>query len=213
MNNKLQLIEFSQGIKSDEIQHNFNVLQEQLNKERISVAGAGISYGLDFELTNFILNISEGCLINNKGEEVYIDKTTIEIEKPILIEKIEKQLKVDKYNRVYLKEKPYAINRMTISQNVEISESGVSITRSGTEDKVALASIDGKFLNIKTITGTLENMSVDVKYNYTFKRRDIIFIDNNFKIQYRKGITSPSPSIPEINKDERGWSRGKYIFK
>lgn len=210
MNNKLQLIDFSQGIKSTEIQHNFNALQEQLNKERISVAGAGISYGLDFKLTDFTLSISEGCLINNKGEEVYIDKTTIEIDKPILIEKIERQLKVNKYNRVYLKETPYAPNRLTISQNVDVSEAGISITRSGSEDKISLASIDKKILNLKPIVGSLENMSVDVRYNYTFKRRDIIFIDNNFKIQYRQGITSPSPSIPGINKEEYTYILG-YI--
>lgn len=210
MNNKLQLIDFSQGIKSTEIQHNFNALQEQLNKERISVAGAGISYGLDFKLTDFTLSISEGCLINNKGEEVYIDKTTIEIDKPILIEKIERQLKVNKYNRVYLKETPYAPNRLTISQNVDTSESGIVITRSGSEDKISLASIDKKILNLKPIVGSLENMSVDVRYNYTFKRRDIIFIDNNFKIQYRQGITSPSPSIPGINKEEYTYILG-YI--
>lgn len=210
MNNKLKLIDFSQGIKSTEIQHNFNALQEQLNKERVSVAGSGISYGLDFDLKDFTLNISEGCLINNKGEEVYIEKTTIEIEKPILIEKIEKQLKVNKYNRIYLRELPYAPNRLTISQNVPISECGINIIRSGSEDSVPLASIDDKTLNLKPIVGTLENILVDVKYNYTFKRRDIIFIDNNFKIQYRQGITSPSPSIPKINEDEYTYILG-YI--
>ena len=38
MSKKLKLIDFSQGIKSTEVQHNFEVLQNQLNKERISVA-------------------------------------------------------------------------------------------------------------------------------------------------------------------------------
>lgn len=210
MNNKLKLIDFSQGIKSTEIEHNFNALQDQLNKERISVAGSGISYGLNFNLNEFTLNISEGCLINNKGEEVYIDETTIEIDKPILIEKIEKQLVIDNFNRVYLKEIPYAPNRLTISQNVPVKESGLTIIKSGSEDKVPLASIDGKLLNLRPITGSLENMMIDVRYFYTFKRRDVIFIDNKFKIQYRMGITSPSPSIPKLNKDEYTYILG-YI--
>ena len=79
MSKKLKLIDFSQGIKSTEVQHNFEVLQNQLNKERISVAGSGIAYGLNFTIEDFVLKIEEGCLINKKGEEVYIDETNITI--------------------------------------------------------------------------------------------------------------------------------------
>lgn len=214
MSKKLKIIDFSQGIKSTEVQHNFDVLQFQLNKERISVAGSGIAYGLDFVINNddngFNLNIKEGCLINNKGEEVYIDETNIKIQNPILIEKIERELIVDKYNRVYLSETPYALNRLTVAQNVSISESGISATISGTEDKVPLASNEEKVLNLKPIIGTLENVLVDVKYYFTFKRRDVVYIDNEYKIQYREGITSPSPSVPELNKDEYTYILG-YI--
>lgn len=210
MKNKLQTIDFSQGIKSTEVQHNFNAIQYQLNKERISVAGSGISYGLGFELDGFKLTINDGCLINNKGEEVYIDTTTMDIQKPILIENIEKGLIVNKFNRIYLSEIPYAINRLTISENVDISEAGISIIRTGTEDKVPLASIEGRILNLKPIVGTLENMSVNIKYSYTFKRRDVVYIDNDFKIRYREGITSPSPSVPEIDKNEYTYILG-YI--
>ena len=194
-NKKMQLIDFSQGIKSSEIQHNFDVVQYQIDKERISVAGAGISYGLGFTVNDFTLTINEGCLINNKGQEVYIDSTTIEVQKPILIEKIERDLVVNQYNRVYLSETPYAPNRLTVSENVDIKLAGISINRSGTEDTVPLASVEGKVLNLKPIVGTLEGMLVDVKYYYTYKRRDVVYIDNEFKIQYREGITSPSPSI------------------
>lgn len=209
-NKKMKLIDFSQGIKSTEIQHNFDVLQHQLDKERISVAGAGIAYGLGFETDGFKLTIKEGCLINNKGQEVYIDATEIDVQKPILIEKVERELLVNQFNRVYLTETPYAPNRLTISENVDINSAGVSINKSGTEDKVPLASIEGKVLNLKPIIGTLEGMKVDVKYAYTFKRRDVVFIDNEFKIQYREGITSPSPSIPTLDKDEYSYILG-YI--
>lgn len=207
-NKKMQLIDFSQGIKSSEIQHNFDVVQYQIDKERISVAGAGISYGLGFTVKDFTLTINEGCLINNKGQEVYIDSTTIEVQKPILIEKIERELVVNQYNRVYLSETPYAPNRLTVSENVDIKLAGISINRSGTEDTVPLASVEGKVLNLKPIVGTLEGMLVDVKYYYTYKRRDVVYIDNEFKIQYREGITSPSPSIPALDKSEYSYILG-----
>jgi len=207
-NKKMQLIDFSQGIKSTEIQHNFDVMQYQLDKERISVAGSGISYGLDFEIDDFKLIIKEGCLINNKGQEVYIDETVIPVQKPILIEKIENELLVDQYNRVYLSEIPYAPSRLTVAENVDIADSGLTIVKSGTEDSVPVASIERKVINLKPIVGTLANISVNVKYYYTYRRRDIVYIDNDFKIKYREGITSPSPSIPSLDKSEYSYILG-----
>lgn len=205
-NKKMQLIDFSQGIKSTEVQHNFDALQYQLNKERASVGGAGISYGFDFDLKDFSLKIGEGCLIDNEGSEVYIDEKTIDIEKPILIEKIE-TLNVDQYNRVYLSETPYAKTRLTIAENVNSEDYGISVVKANTEDKISVASIDGQVLNLKATIGTLTDVTVVVSYYYTYKRRDVIFIDNEYKIQYKQGITSTSPSIPSLDKNEY-----KYIL-
>lgn len=203
LNKKLEIINFSQGIRATEIHHNFEVLQHQLDKERISVAGSGISYGLDFELNDFTLTILEGCLINNEGKEVYIDKTIIEIEKTILIAKKDIRRTIDIYNRVYLTEIPYALNRTMSANQVPVKDSGLSVNISnvsGSSSILNVASIDGKVVNVK---GTnIESMTVDISYNYTSKRRDIIFIDNEYKIAYRKGITSTSPSVPKLDKSE-----------
>ena len=50
----LNIIDFSRGIRPEEIQENFDMLQEQLSRERISVGGAGIASGL-----NITVNVSE----------------------------------------------------------------------------------------------------------------------------------------------------------
>lgn len=210
---KIKLIDFSQGIRSTEIQQNFEVIQNEINKERKSVAGSGISYGLDFYLNQFSLNISQGCLIDNEGEDIYIEATTIEIDKPVLIEKVERSKSIDNYNRLFLEETPYALSRTTTSDNVSISQSGVQVNISGMMGEASIiniASIDQKVLYVSNPTGTINTLTVDVTYKYTFKRRDIIFIDKDFKIQYRKGITSPSPSIPRIGADEYSYILG-YI--
>lgn len=202
-NKKLELINFSQGIRSTEIQHNFEVLQHQLDKERVSVAGSGISYGLNFNLKDFKLNISQGCLINNEGKEVYINETNIEIEKPILIAKREERRTIDQYNKVYLSETPYALNRLVSASKVNIKDTGITVTisnMSGSSSIMTVSSVDGKVLNVK---GTdIENVTVDATYNYTAKRRDVIFINKEYKIDHRKGITSTSPSVPKLNENE-----------
>lgn len=206
---KMKLIDFSQGIKSTEIQHNFDVLQHQINKERSTVAGPGLSFGFDFSLKDFVLAISDGNLIDKDGEEVSVEAEVIRIEKPILIEKNE-TLIVDEFNRVTLSEVPYATSRDTISQESEREFMGLSAFKTGTEDAVSVVSIDGTTLNLKASYGQLQGTSVDVSYFYTYKRRDIIFIDDKYKIQYRQGITSPSPSIPVVSEEEYSYILG-YI--
>ena len=89
MKHYLDYIDFSNGICSEEINNNFKRLQDQINIERLSVAGQGISSGLQLNIKDFDLNVSEGYVVGNTGEEVYIPSTTINIEKPILIAKEE----------------------------------------------------------------------------------------------------------------------------
>ena len=80
MKHYLDYIDFSNGICSEEINNNFKRLQDQINIERLSVAGQGISSGLQLNIKDFDLNVSEGYVVGNTGEEVYIPSTTINIE-------------------------------------------------------------------------------------------------------------------------------------
>ena len=210
MSDKLKLIDFSNGIRQTEIQENFNTLQSEINKERRAVAGPGISYGFDITLDGFNLTISEGCLIANDGSEVYIDNMTLAIDKPILIEKQELDLTIDEYNRLKLQYKPYATTRSTTSDNADLKYSGVTVINAADNtDTLSIASISDNYVTLNSITG-LSDLALDVTYSTTFKRRDVIFIDTNYTLQYREGITSSSPSVPEIAEDEYLYMLGYF---
>lgn len=214
MNKKLKIIDFSDGIRSKEIKENFDIVQNQINKERSSVAGMGISYGLDCVIKDFTIEIAEGCLINSQGEEVYIDNTLLIIDKPILIEKIERLKTIDDYNRIFLSEKPYSLSRNTTSDNDDLVNCGVEVTISNTtgeNSKLSVVAINDNILTIGGVNGSsLKSVIVDVKYHCTYKRRDVVYIDKDFKIKYKQGVTSPSPSIPRLDKDEYTYILG-YI--
>lgn len=209
-NKKLKIIDFSKGIKQNEIQHNFNVLQNEINNERRTVGGTGISYGFDFILDGFNLKITEGMLIANDGSEVYIDETNLKIEKPILIERKELLLNVDEYNRIHLQEKPYAATRLTTADNVFIEDSGIKVVLSSNNDvELSIANIDKNYITLNDFNN-MQSEKIDVFYNVSYKRRDVVFIDKNYKLQYRTGITSTSPSVPEVSEDEYSYMLG-YI--
>ena len=80
----LKLIDFSDGIRSEELNRNFNVLQEQINRERRNVGGAGVASGLEItpivNANEFAIEVSEASIISNNGEEIHIPKSKINIE-------------------------------------------------------------------------------------------------------------------------------------
>ena len=201
MKHYLDYIDFSNGICSEEINNNFKRLQDQINIERLSVAGQGISSGLQLNIKDFDLNVSEGYVVGNTGEEVYIPSTTINIEKPILIAK-EETLKVNKNNTVTLQEIPYATNRLMNSAQADSSEYGItlSLPNAYIED----LNLDIVTLENKTITINNPNNyeTIVVNYYYVLRRLDIVFINKKNEIDYRIGTSSASPSIPELDKDE-----------
>ena len=70
----LNIIDFSNGIRPEEIQENFEYLQEQLSRERASVGGVGIASGLEIKVvtnnSTFGIEISDGSIIDNNGDEI-----------------------------------------------------------------------------------------------------------------------------------------------
>ena len=149
MSNKLETINFSKGIKEKEIQYNFDVIQKQIENERKSVGGPGISYGFDYNLNDFTLTFSNGSLIAKDGSQVDIDTTTINIPLPILIERKEQLLIVDEFNRIHLNELPYSINQRTTSDNVEVKDSGITVCLSENNDiQLSIANIDKQYITL-----------------------------------------------------------------
>lgn len=189
MDNKLKLIDFSKGIKSAEVMYNDTVLQEQINRERLSIAGTGINSGFDMKLDNFTLTITDGTLVDNTGSEEYIDGKIIEIEKPKLILQTEKVYS-DNNGRIVLSDVPYADNRMQ-PEEYNVGIRNITIYYADTLEEINISQIDNKVLytNANDVT-----RDIIVTYNKTYDRIDTIYIDNSNNIKIDTGITSTTPS-------------------
>ena len=77
MSKKLNIIDFDYGVRSEEIQENFEILQDEINRERISIGGPGIANGLDIAVTanenDFYITVSSGTIITKDGEEIPLE--------------------------------------------------------------------------------------------------------------------------------------------
>ena len=204
----LKIIDFSNGIRSEEIQENFNILQDEINRERINIGGTGIASGLEITpiITSdrFAIKVSASSIVTNDGEEIYIDEQILDIERPQLISQCD-MLTANTSNQVTLKEIPYSLDRLKPAEYLESYASGYSgITVNyqnsvKTDDNIRVKAIDG---NTLTLTGLIKR-KVKVNYYYSAKRLDTIYIDNNNNIQVKvSSITSTTPSsiIPESYK-------------
>ena len=196
----MKLIDFSDGIRADEIWYNFNTLQDQINRERKNVGGSGIASGLEltpivnFSGSNneFAIEISEASIIGKNGEEIHIPKQKINIELPKLAKEIE-YLTSDVNNQITLKHIPYSLDRKTsveTNRNFAPLYSGIEIKYKDSiaaDDFIRVRSISDKTL---MLTGLVKRDLV-VTYQYSGKRIDTIYIDKNDEVKVISSTTSP----------------------
>lgn len=202
---KLNIIDFSSSIRDKEIQENFEILDGEISRERLSIGGPGIASGLEITpiVTNnqFAIKVSAASIVDKNGNEIYIEDQVINIEKPMLSEQLE-YLVADVNNQVTVKEVPYMLNRTSPVQygdSLAPAYSGINVSyqnSSSTDDYIRVKAVSGKTL---TLTG-LTRRTVAVRYYSTAKRIDVVYIDTNNKIKVKSSsITSTTPSavMPE----------------
>lgn len=196
----IKLIDFSEGIREEEINYNLKVLQDQINRERKNVGGAGVASGLEItpivSENEFAIKISEASIIGNNGEEIHIPESKVNIERPKLAKEIE-YLTCNSSNQIKVKHVPYSLNRVATveTQNVFVpAMSGIDIKYRDSiaqDDYIRVRAINDKVLSLTGIT----RRDVIVTYYFTDKRIDTVYIDKNNEIKIMSSTTSPTPSL------------------
>ena len=201
----MHIINFSDGIRSEEIQDNFEILDNQIKRTRLSVGGSGIASGLNVTpiVTNeqFAIKLSASSIIDKNGNETFINEQIINIERPRLSKQCE-YLNADVNNQVQLKEVPYMLDRkqpVQYGNTLSSLYTGIKISyqnSASTDDYIRVKSVNGKVL---TLTG-LTRRQIIVNYYSTAKRIDTIYLDENNNVCVKaSSITSTTPSaiLPE----------------
>ena len=157
----LHQINFSDGIRSEEIQDNFDILDNQIKRTRLSIGGIGIASGLDITPivteNQFAIKISSASIIDNNGDEIYINEQILNIERPKLSKQRE-YLSADVNNQVQLKEVPYMLDRTQPAQYGDTLSNlytGIKISYQNsisTDDYIRVKAINGKVLTLTGLT-------------------------------------------------------------
>lgn len=194
MSDQMKYVDFSTGIKSEDIQHNFEVVKQQFARERLAVAGHGISNGLEFSIDGFALTIQAGSLVDIDGNEVFFDETKLAIQLPRITTQRDETLTVQVNGQIVLDNIPYSPTRTSPSQYAQANQYGITIVDyANTAKTISVLSIDDKTLYIDA---RWDGKLIKATYGFTNKRYDTVYIDDEYKIRVMEGITSSSPSVP-----------------
>lgn len=203
----LKRVDFSDGIRSDNIQFNFEDLQNQINYDRSFIVGPGIAKGLNIDVDEkeYIITISDGTIVDPDGEIINVEGKKYEIDLPSnIMQTIIKDYTV-KDNKIILSDIPYATNGRYIaavdSKLNDYHNDIVVSTLTGTE--ISDYSIDSDLPNVITFNnvsdGTIYTIQYYIAYNIIFT----VYVNTSNEIQICRSISSTSPS-------EYGLSDFKY---
>lgn len=197
----LKKIDFTSGIRSENIQYNFEYLQNDLNKNRLFTIGYGIADGLEIKIDpqNFKFSVSDGFIVDDTGAMIAISgiNYTVDLQADILHKIFHNHIVDD--SKVTFIDVPYASNG---KHQLYLEESGYDWRKDvsfhsllGTE----ITSVD--FIGEKTfyLDGIENGSVVDVEY---YVAKDIvytIYINTNHEIQICKSISSTSPSEYQLS--------------
>ncbi len=192
MAKELKRINFSSGIRGEAINDNFETLEDQVGRERLAIAGHGISSGLEMTVEDFNVNISAGSVIVNTGEEAFLDAVTLPIEYPRLKNVVKESYLVEDGGIISLPNRPYCTHRRGPVTTTSLYN-GISITSFTNELEVIRfrAVLDNQIF----IDDVYSNSLVNISYSYTYKRYDTIYINNDKELKVFEGTSSSSPSI------------------
>lgn len=208
----LRTIDFVNGVRSEDIQHNFTQLDLSIDRERLRTGGWGLVEG--FKLTaldNFQVKIGPGVFINKDGQELNINETTIGLAAPEIYQ-ITETCEVNDQGDFVLGFTPYIDAKkgwLTNSYYAANYPMNAAFLIVSTDD--SSVKIKAMHINYKTITidaSRFANKKVTVTYYYSNNRIDCLLLNKDGSYSVRQGITSTSPSVVDYGDYENSYSIG-----
>jgi hypothetical protein len=203
MSNELKRLDFSPGIKADNINLNFDLVHEWLKRERLRVAGYGLVEGFNMtsSLHDFTITVGQGMLINESGEEIEVPENTFRVGPPDCID-ISEEIVPDNEGVFKLKFAPYSPTKYGYifynppADATYPAKKEFYVTDINSGSRVPVLSIIGQNIIVNAINWSGRKLKVD--YKYSRNRVDSIMLHKDGSYLYQKGIMSTSPSHVDL---------------
>ena len=206
MNNELIKLNFAPGIKAKDINHNFDVTHEWIKRERRRVGGPGIVDGFDLsaDLNSFTIKVGAGTIINEEGEEVFVEGKTFAAGAPEFLPRKEK-IVCPFDGIIKISERPYSDSKKGY---IEYSKDVSGINNLPTPEEFNIH-CDAENLRVyytqineKTVYVNQPEVWLDKELTFSYftadNRIDAILLYPDGTYKYQRSIISDNPSHVEI---------------
>ena len=175
----LRNINFSRGIRSEEIQSNFEIIRDAIREERLRMSGYGVYKGFDIDKIDINkIFISYGELISPEGEAVSIPEQELDLPDLETVKEYDRQTIAE--DRVYLTYFPQEI---------------ISVELLDIQQFIDYVSTEGNILHFHNQVG-----EVEVFYKTYKSTVHTIFVDPLSKTVSFESIESTSPSHVDLDQ-------------
>lgn len=216
MDNQLRDINFTGGIRSEDIQYNFETIKDIIDRERLRVGGYGIVEGFNISIltgeeiiNNKEVKVSQGILINKDGEEVIVEEQLIEIFPPEYVEikliDTASALTVNGDGQIILPHIPYSSEKpgyMDISHYQTNTPNTELIIKDASDPSINIVPISITS-NIVTVQQSIwAGKKVFVEYKYAQNRLDTILVNKDGEYVIEESVQSTSPSHIDLDRED-----------
>lgn len=210
MDNQLKPISFTGGIRSEDINYNFGIVKDMMDRERLRVGGYGIVEGFSIEvLSSSQIKVNQGMLINKDGEEVVVSQKILNISPPEYVEikliDSASAITVSSDGQILLPHIPYSSNKpghfdtayyQNNTPNTEL------IIRDAINPSVNIVPISINNNIITVQQNTWAGKKVFVEYKYAQNRLDTILVNKDGEYIIEESVQSTSPSHVDLNRED-----------
>ena len=203
MQNALIDLDFTPGIKSEYINHNFNIIHDWLRRERLRTAGWGLVEGFELsaDVPNGIITVGDGMMVNRDGEEVFVPGTKFVVGE-MDATAVEETITGPATGCIELLKRPYSKSQRgyfwfkgNIDKDYPVPmEFYIEDLVSGMQ--VPVIQIDGKkcYINAED----WKDRELKISYFTTKDRIDSIMLYKDGTYKYEKSVVSSSPSHVDL---------------
>ena len=211
MRNQLLDLDFAPGIKAKDVNYNFDIVKGWVDRERRRMGGWGLVEGFNTtaDLNTFVVDVSDGLMVNKQGEEVQVSGTSFNVGAPEAIPVMEpaidasadEKLIVPDDGVIVLKHRPYSESRLGYitfipPEGQRPSEQEFYIKDVETGMRVPVLEIVDHVVYVDA--GNWAGHAVCIQYFTTSSRIDSILLHKDGAYEYRKSIRSTSPSHVDL---------------
>ena len=203
MKNELIDLDFAPGIKSEYINHNFNMIHDWLRRERLRTAGWGLveGFALSADVPNGIITVGDGTMINRDGEEVIVPGKRFVVG-GMDVTNISESVVCPSDGVITLQHRPYSKSKRGFFQFTGNTDKDFPLAGEFyVEDlisglQVPVIQIDGSKLVVNADDWNAHDLQIT--YQTTNDRIDSIMLYKDGRYTYEKSIASTSPSHVEL---------------